>query len=41
MVGHRIYSILDGFNGYNQIPMAQKDSLKTYLLQNGDHLYIE
>ena len=29
VAGHEMYSFLDGFSGYNQIPMALEDVPKT------------
>ena len=29
LVGHEMYNFLDGFSGYNQIPMAEEDIPKT------------
>lgn len=32
VVRYELYPILDGFNGYNQIPMVVKDQLKSYFI---------
>jgi hypothetical protein len=29
MVGHEMYSFMDGYNSYNQVKMVEKDKEKT------------
>jgi len=29
MVGHEMYSFMDGYNNYNQVKMVEKDKEKT------------
>ncbi len=32
VAGHELYSLMDGYNGYNQVKMAKKDKDKTTLI---------
>lgn len=38
MVGHEFFSFLDGYKGYDQIPMAEEDMAKTAFVTN-DSIY--
>jgi hypothetical protein len=35
VVGHEIYSLMDGFNNYKQIQIALEDQLTTYFIIEG------
>lgn len=40
VVGHDMYSFLDGFSGYNQISIAEEDKLKTtFVVEDGVYAY--
>jgi hypothetical protein len=32
VVGHEMYSFMDGYSSYNQVKMAKKDKEKTFIL---------
>ena len=38
VVGYEMYSFLDGYNGYNQISLAEEDREKTSFITNRVHL---
>jgi hypothetical protein len=40
VVGHEMYSFMDGYNEYNQVKMAQEDKVKHRLSFNGEHMPI-
>jgi hypothetical protein len=40
MVGHEMYSFMDGYSGYNQVKMVEKDKGKNHLSLNGEHMPI-
>jgi hypothetical protein len=40
VAGHEMYSFMDGYNGYNQVKMAEKIKTKCHLFLNGEHMPI-
>ncbi len=38
IVKHKMYSFMDGYNGYNQVKMAKENNEKRHLSLNGEHM---
>ena len=41
VAGHEYYSFIDGFSGYNQVPIAKEDQKRQHSYVNSAHLPIE